>query len=178
MFADSYIMKRLANSIVSHSCQTWTNFISVWIHWDLHRSVAMKSSVFWDMILYSPVNIKWHFGRTYCFHLQGWKVSQARHQHDTGSKESSACSLLCACFSVDFQWSTWHHIPEGRTIHFTDDLQHQMLSEEMFLRQGSPAWRETSEAQNWRYSFENCNNSVAFSPQANYTNRAAAACRS
>jgi hypothetical protein len=39
----------------------------------------------------SLVKVNRRFGGTHCLHYQGWLVSQARNQHETGSKGSSAC---------------------------------------------------------------------------------------
>jgi hypothetical protein len=37
---------------------------------------------------------------------------------------SSAVMMEVICFSemlVDFQWTTWHYIPDGRMLHDNDD---------------------------------------------------------
>jgi hypothetical protein len=70
------------------------------------------------------------FGGTYCLHLQGGRISQARNQHEAGSKEifmavscldySSTLKLETTCSSktlVDFQESTHHYIAENKTVH-------------------------------------------------------------
>jgi hypothetical protein len=44
----------------------------------------LKSSVFWDMMC-SPLKVNQCFGGT-CLHLKGWRISQARNQHEAGSK--------------------------------------------------------------------------------------------
>jgi hypothetical protein len=38
--------------------------------------------------LYCPVKVNWQFGGMCNLHLQGWRISQARHQHEAGSKQS------------------------------------------------------------------------------------------
>jgi hypothetical protein len=48
----------------------------------------MKSSVFWDMILCSLVQVNRSFRRTYHFHLWGQRVWQASKQHEAGSSQA------------------------------------------------------------------------------------------
>jgi hypothetical protein len=56
--------------------------------------VVMKSSsIFWDVIMCSPLKACWRFGKTCQLHLQSWKMSQARNQRKARSKHSS-CMLL------------------------------------------------------------------------------------
>jgi hypothetical protein len=55
--------------------------------------VVHEHSVFWDKAPCSPVKVNWRFGWTYHLHLQGWKVSQARSQHEGGSKQSKSSWL-------------------------------------------------------------------------------------
>jgi hypothetical protein len=66
------------------------------------------------------------FKRTYRLHLQGWRVGQARNQHETDAdfllvlllnpKDGSTCSPE---MSVDFQLTTRCYIPEDREILLT-----------------------------------------------------------
>jgi hypothetical protein len=41
-------------------------------------SLGVKSAVFTDVMLYILVDVEQHFGGTFCFHLQGQRVSQAQ----------------------------------------------------------------------------------------------------
>jgi hypothetical protein len=50
------------------------------------------------------------FRGTYRFHLQGWRVHQARNQHEADSKQNSKTP-------VDCQQTTWRYIPQDRTLH-------------------------------------------------------------
>jgi hypothetical protein len=63
--------------------------------------VDMKTAVFWDITPCDPFKIIWHFGGTCRLHLQGkrwrWRPTET---------------------SVDFQWTAWCYIPEGRTLYF------------------------------------------------------------
>jgi hypothetical protein len=90
-------------------------------------TVVIKSSIVWDITLCSPLKVNWCFGGTCRFHLQG-KINQARHQHDVGQKQDSVGFLLGLLFTlmieatcssemfVGCQWTTWHYIPEDRTL--------------------------------------------------------------
>jgi hypothetical protein len=55
-------------------------------------AVIMKSCVFCDITPCSPLKVSWCFRGTCCFHLQGQRISQARNQHEAGSKQ------LCLSF--------------------------------------------------------------------------------
>jgi hypothetical protein len=60
-------------------------------------ALIMKSSVFWDITLCSPLKVCRWFGGTYLLHLQGWWISQTIKQHEVSLKLSSlACFLLQA----------------------------------------------------------------------------------
>jgi hypothetical protein len=75
----------------------------------------MKSSVFWDMTPCSPVKVNQRFGIS--AHLQGRSVSQARNQHEAGSKQSSA-----SCFCVGFHSTTRQYIPEDLRVILPEPL--------------------------------------------------------
>jgi hypothetical protein len=40
----------------------------------------VKSSIFWNIILCSPLKFNRHLGGACCLHLQAWRISQARNQ--------------------------------------------------------------------------------------------------
>jgi hypothetical protein len=48
--------------------------------------LTVKSTTFWDVPPYSPVEFCWWFGGTYCLHLQGQGVSHASSQEKAGGK--------------------------------------------------------------------------------------------
>jgi hypothetical protein len=51
-------------------------------------SATLISSVFSDISLFSLLIVSWLF-RGICYpHLQGWRISQARNQHEAGRKKS------------------------------------------------------------------------------------------
>jgi hypothetical protein len=102
----------------------------------------MKSFIFWDISSCSPLKVSRHFRETCRLHLQGWRISQARNQHQAGvlitcftlvSCLLATCFMLVSCMayslnlkmevtcssetSVDFQWTAWRYIPEDRTLH-------------------------------------------------------------
>jgi hypothetical protein len=43
----------------------------------------MKSSIFWNIMLCSPLKVNQRFGGTYRLHLQGQRMSQARNQRES-----------------------------------------------------------------------------------------------
>jgi hypothetical protein len=46
----------------------------------------LKSSIFWDKMLCSPLKFSWYFGRT-CLTVQGWRIKQVGNQYEWGSKQ-------------------------------------------------------------------------------------------
>jgi hypothetical protein len=112
-------------------CLPWSSSLTLsqTMHTQLNRFL-LKSSIYWDITLSSPLKFNWCISQTCCFQLQGWRISQARNQHEAGSKQ---CFMLVSCLSysltlkmevicssgtsVDFQWTTWWYVPEDRTIH-------------------------------------------------------------
>jgi hypothetical protein len=44
---------------------------------EILTTVVMKSSIFWDITLCSPLNVNRRFGGTYRLHLQGRRISRA-----------------------------------------------------------------------------------------------------
>jgi hypothetical protein len=54
----------------------------------LHVTVHWRFCIFWDETPCSSLKVNWRFGGKYYLHLQGWRISQAVNQHETGSKHS------------------------------------------------------------------------------------------
>jgi hypothetical protein len=48
--------------------------------------VVMMISIFWDTRAYSPLKANRRLGGTCRLHLQGWRVSQVRNQHEADNK--------------------------------------------------------------------------------------------
>jgi hypothetical protein len=59
--------------------------------------MTMNSTVVWDVMLFSPVEVYIRFRETYCLHLQGQKVSQADYQ-----QEASTDSAVIVYFDLSF----------------------------------------------------------------------------
>jgi hypothetical protein len=85
---------------------------SLLVGFEVLTTVLMKSTIFWDIMLCSPLKVNQHFRGTYHLHLQGRRISQARNQH-----ESRWQAGLSSETSVDFRWTTWCYIPEDITLH-------------------------------------------------------------
>jgi hypothetical protein len=47
---------------------------------------VVKNTIFWDITPCTPLNINWHFSRTYHLHLKG-RISQARYQYESKWQE-------------------------------------------------------------------------------------------
>jgi hypothetical protein len=83
----------------------------------------MKSTILWDIMSCSPLNVNWLFRRTYRLHLQGRRISRAWLAicfHVSCSAYSSTLKIESICSSestVDIQRTTQHYIPEDRTLH-------------------------------------------------------------
>jgi hypothetical protein len=49
--------------------------------------IVWKSSSFSDITLCIPLKFNRRFGGPYRFHIQGWRISEAKHQREGGSKQ-------------------------------------------------------------------------------------------
>jgi hypothetical protein len=67
----------------------------------------LKSSIYWDITLCSPLKVSRRFRGTYRSLLQG-RMSRARYEHESRWQAET---------SVDFQRTTQRYIPEDRTPH-------------------------------------------------------------
>jgi hypothetical protein len=67
-----------------------------WVGFEVPTAVTRKSTNFWGVTPCSMVEVHQCFWGTYCLHLQGQRVSQARNQQEADGKQSSShfCSLL------------------------------------------------------------------------------------
>jgi hypothetical protein len=68
--------------------------------------MIIKSSIFWNIMICSVLKVNWNF----IFHLQGWRVKQARNKRDAFSNQISE-------ISVDFHMTIRHYIPGDWTLH-------------------------------------------------------------
>lgn len=64
---------------------------------DSHSGV--KNSVCCDITPYTPVEVYWRFGITYCLHLRNLRVSQASNQQTV---RRAACFFLVTCLAYSF----------------------------------------------------------------------------
>jgi hypothetical protein len=46
-------------------------------------AVVMKSSIFWDITMCSPLKVNRRFGRICRLHLEGRRIGQTRNQHES-----------------------------------------------------------------------------------------------
>jgi hypothetical protein len=88
--------------------------------------VFLKSYIFWDITLRSPLKVDWRFEWTHRLYLQGRRINQARNQREAGSKQrftlaySSTLKIEAICSFetfVHFQRTTRSYIPEDRNVH-------------------------------------------------------------
>jgi hypothetical protein len=49
----------------------------------IKTALFLISTIFWDIMLCSPLKVNRHFGGTYCLHIQGRRISQARNQRES-----------------------------------------------------------------------------------------------
>jgi hypothetical protein len=70
--------------------QKWSSLQIRWLNVGTEdlTVVVMKRSTFWDITLFNSLKVHWRFRGTCCLHLQCQKISQARNQHEGGSKQS------------------------------------------------------------------------------------------
>jgi hypothetical protein len=96
--------------------------VPFWKQSKVLTAVVIKSSIFRDIIPCSPLKINQRFGGTCRFNLQYRRISQARNQHEVGSKHRwflawVTLQMKATCSSetsIVFQCTTWRYIPEDR----------------------------------------------------------------
>jgi hypothetical protein len=82
---------------------------SIWIKWRMFIELEEFCLLGYNAVY--PLKFKRRFGRTYRLHLQNWRASQARNQHETGSKRSWFLAWLT------FQpWRWRRHVPPIRRL--------------------------------------------------------------
>jgi hypothetical protein len=60
--------------------------------------VVIKSSIFWNITLCSPLKVNGSWEGTCRIHFQGRSVSQARNQREADSEQNSTCYTLHSGF--------------------------------------------------------------------------------
>jgi hypothetical protein len=72
---------RTQKSLISHIFPSmFANGVNDYVGVEVLTGVVMKSTIFWDITLCSPLKVNRRFGRTYRLHLQGRRISRARNQ--------------------------------------------------------------------------------------------------
>jgi hypothetical protein len=61
----------------------WSRSILVTIGFEALNAVVMKISIFWNVTPCSLLKVNQRFEGTYRLHLQGRRISQERHQHES-----------------------------------------------------------------------------------------------
>jgi hypothetical protein len=92
------------------------------VGFEVLTAVVMKSSIFWDIMPCSPLEISRRFGGIYRLHLQGRIINRARNQRESRwhSLPPAFTLVSCSAYSsempVDFQQTTRRFIPEDVTL--------------------------------------------------------------
>jgi hypothetical protein len=66
-----------------HGCETWSITLRE------EQILKLKSATFWDITPCSPLKINRRFRGTYCLHLQGRRISQARNQGKSSARKTA-----------------------------------------------------------------------------------------
>jgi hypothetical protein len=89
--------------------------------WQSHEYIILhttRDSIFWDITLCSLLKVNRQFGGTCYLHLQGWRVSEARNKHETGSSTFNPDNEGDVFLrKVCFPYTTWYYILDIRTLH-------------------------------------------------------------
>jgi hypothetical protein len=91
---------------------------------------ALNSTIFWDTMVCSPVEVHWHFRVMHCLRLQGWRVNQASKSKVLflglffNPKDAGMCSCktvnLCHIPEQNPSWALlflakfWYYAPVGK----------------------------------------------------------------
>jgi hypothetical protein len=118
----------IIKDIKRHSSR-FTNGI-YFVGFEVLTAVVMKSYIFWDIMLCSPLKVNRRYGGTCHLHHQGRRMSQAKHQREGLCFLPTFRLVYCLAYSstlkmeptcssetsIDFQRSIRHYIPEDRTL--------------------------------------------------------------
>jgi hypothetical protein len=89
-------------------------------------AVVMNSSIFWDIMPCSPLEVNQRFGEICHLSLQSRRMSQARNQRE--SKWQFSTLKMGATYSsepsVYFQRTTWRYIQENTILLVTEECSH------------------------------------------------------
>jgi hypothetical protein len=128
--------------------------------------VIMKSTIFWDVMPYSKLEVHKWFGEIYCLHLKDQRVNQASNKQ--------AASSLNFLLTDWYTWSaaTWCSLPLARTslaqqwnIYFFSDFH---MTVQIFHHGQKLLWHICSRQELWSHKrqqllgnrFITCNNGV------------------
>jgi hypothetical protein len=106
-------LARWAENLQTKTCNTHIGFEAL-------TTVIMKRSLCWNITPFHLLRFKWRYGEKCRLHLQGRRMSQAKNQHEAGSKIClyflpDSCCIL-ARLNLIF-WKCWWYISPKR--HFT-----------------------------------------------------------
>jgi hypothetical protein len=92
---------------ILNSCCSWG------AHSDDHEEYYL-----WDITPCSHREVHRRFEEIYCMHLQEWRVSQARSQQETNSKQTMNMEAVCSSeTSMNFYRTTRRKISGDSTLH-------------------------------------------------------------
>jgi hypothetical protein len=81
------------------------------VEFEVLTAVVMKSAIFWEIMLCSPLKVNRSFGGTYRLHLQGSRISRSRNQHE--------CMWQCLPLLLILRPWTWRRrVPPKRRLTF------------------------------------------------------------
>jgi hypothetical protein len=89
------------------------------VGFEVLTAVVIKSIIFWDMTLCSPLSFNRRFSGTYRLHLQGRRnrFSKIQQAQMAGRIIRLKMEAICSSeTSVETQLTTGHHIPEDDTL--------------------------------------------------------------
>jgi hypothetical protein len=85
------------------------------IFYDLYAYFDIKGAVLWIVVSCISEKVR-HFGSTYCLHLRGWGVSQARNQQEASRNfKSSLCFPSASWLTQPWRWR-WYVPSKCRTF--------------------------------------------------------------
>jgi hypothetical protein len=99
------------------------------IQFEVLSGAIMKSTTFWELMPCSPLNVDTHFGGIYHLRVRGWRVSQARNQHEL--RTATRCFLAWLTLQP---WRWRRHIPPKRRMTYNSTCLY--ISDEKTLQVG------------------------------------------
>jgi hypothetical protein len=95
----------------------------------------MKSTIFWDIIKCSLLNVNWHFGETYRLNLQGQEHAKQETTVKTSGKHSNRQARILDSIGNRREMEECNSVPVGSPMGQNETTSTEWLSDDHQMNQ-------------------------------------------